>query len=73
MDKAASYSPDKVWQTRAYRNAALNLLTYTSNIFDHNSYLLWTLNRGIGSSIDTFVGNFIKDFKHLPDVLNYLE
>jgi hypothetical protein len=73
MDKADSYPADKVWQAKAYRNAALNLLTYTSNIFDTKHYLLWTLNRGIGYSIETFVDNFITEFQHLPDVLNYLE
>ncbi len=73
MDKAASYPADKVWQARAYRKAAQGILTYNYNIFDINNFMNWRYSNGIGYSIETFVGQFITDFKHLPDALNYLE
>jgi DNA polymerase/3'-5' exonuclease PolX len=62
LDKAASYPADKVYQARAYRDAAEKLRTHTTDLFsikDRNYELLDHLDDYWGPHVAEFIQNYI--------------
>lgn len=56
LEKAKSYPEDKVYQKKAYENAAKNLLTHQYNIYKGDGQAI----PGVGESITNFIKEFIK-------------
>ncbi len=61
FDKAASYPPEKHYQSKAYKNAAQKILTHPKNIYDDTILGKWYSDNipGIGPSIEEFINNYI--------------
>lgn len=62
LEKANSYPEDKVYQKKAYENAAQNLLTCENNLYSLDfpiDFYNWLIP-GAGQSITNFIKDFIK-------------
>jgi hypothetical protein len=63
IDKAASYTADKSYQIKAYKNAAKTVLSYGENLYDkllRGGGFTYPFPSGIGISIENFIYDFIK-------------
>lgn len=63
IDKAASYTADKSYQIKAYKNAAETVLSYGENLYDkllRGGGFTYPFPSGIGISIENFIYDFIK-------------
>ena len=60
LDKAASYPADKLYQAKAYKNAAESITSYTLNLFEISEIYPDKIP-GIGRHIEGFIYDFIEN------------
>ena len=72
LEKAKSYPEDKVYQKKAYKNVAKNLLTFEKNLY--SLYYLSTHRKflvpGAGESILEFIREFIAKDRNPPSLIS---